>query len=231
MLIVGLERVLVVSPHADDEVVGCGGLLAALSSLPAAVHVLYAAVDGSEHYGREAPTTLEQRLAEIEAAAGLLGFSYEIAHSGSGLMERLDTLPRRDLVDLFEGTYNEHRPQLVLVPFPGDYDQDHQVVFATAFAAARPIGEGFGKWLPPHVLAYEGPQLGWAPAAPIRRAAFTDISRHLDTKLEALRCYATQLRPAPHIRSPEAITALAALRGKEIGVEYAEAYGVLRTVL
>jgi N-acetylglucosamine malate deacetylase 1 len=41
----------------------------------------------------------------------------------------------------------------------------------------------------------------------------------------------TQLRPSPHIRSLESVGALANIRGKEIGVEYAEAFGVLRTIM
>lgn len=46
-----------------------------------------------------------------------------------------------------------------------------------------------------------------------------------------MRRYASQLRPNPHVRSLESLTALAELRGKEVGVRYAEAFGVLRTVI
>ncbi len=60
------------------------------------------------------------------------------------------------------------------------------------------------------------------------RSHIEDVSPEL---LEAIRLYATQLRPNPHIRSLESVTALAELRGKEIGVRYAEALGVLRTVI
>ena len=41
----------------------------------------------------------------------------------------------------------------------------------------------------------------------------------------------TQHRPSPHIRSPESVHALAVLRGAEAGVPYAEAFGVLRTLI
>ena len=46
-----------------------------------------------------------------------------------------------------------------------------------------------------------------------------------------MKLYPTQLREPPHIRSPENVRALAYLRGSEIGVEYAEAFTVLRSVL
>lgn len=226
-----LERVLVVAPHADDEVLGCGGLLAKLSELDCSVHVLYMAVDGSHHYGLEHKTTYEERVQEIEAVTGLLGCGYDIAYGNRDLMEKLDTLPKRQLVDLFQSAFNEHRPDLLLLPYGGDYDQDHVATFETAFAALRPIAEVFGKYMVPHVMTYEMTKINWAAEALPRPVAYCDVSRHLETKHEANRLYASQFRPDPHIRSPGSISALALIRGREIGVGYAEAFGVLRTVI
>jgi LmbE family N-acetylglucosaminyl deacetylase len=226
-----LERVLVVSPHADDEVLGCGGLLAKLSARCCRVHVLYLAVDGFHHYGLDRRTSYKERVAEIEAVTELLGCSYEIAYGNQDLIEKLDTLPKRELVDLFETKINEQRPDLLLLPYGVDYDQDHVATFQTAFAAARPIAEVFGKWLVPHVFTYEMTKINWAAEPLPRSVAYCDISAYLDVKLEAVKRYATQLRPSPHIRSLESVSALASIRGKEIGVGYAEAFGVLRTVI
>ena len=226
-----LERVLVVSPHADDEVLGCGGLLAKLSARRCRVHVLYLAVDGFHHYGLDRRTSYKERVAEIEAVTELLSCSYEIAYGNQDLIEKLDTLPKRELVDLFETKINEHRPDLLLLPYGVDYDQDHVATFQTAFAAARPIAEVFGKWLVPHVFMYEMTKINWAAEPLPRSVAYCDISAYLDVKLEAVKRYATQLRPSPHIRSLESVSALASIRGKEIGVGYAEAFGVLRTVI
>ena len=99
--------------------------------------------------------------------------------------------------------------------------------FQTAFAAARPISEAFGKWLVPHVMTYEMTKINRASEPSPRPVAYCGISEHLGTKQEATRCYATQFRPSPHIRSPESVEALARARG----VEYAEAFGVLRTIM
>jgi LmbE family N-acetylglucosaminyl deacetylase len=226
-----LNCVLVIAPHADDEVLGCGGLLARLAALGRAeVHVLYLAVDGFRHYGLEGETTVAQRLEEISAVADLLGFTHEIAYADQGLMEKLDTMPARQLVELFERTFDQRRPELVLLPGDGDYDQDHRAVFRAGFAATRPMPADCGKWLVPHVLGYELTQKEWASAPLARATAYCDISAHLETKLEAISRYATQARPSPHIRSPEAIRAQACLRGKAIGVACAEAFTILRTM-
>ena len=228
-LVEDLERVLVIAPHADDEAMGCAGLLARLSERDCRVHILYMTVDGFHHYGLDRQTSYEERGAEIEAVTELLGCSYEIAYGNKDLIEKLDTLPQRDLVDLFEAAINEHRPDLLLLPYGTDYDQDHVATFRAAFAAARPIAEVFGKWLVPHVMTYEMTKINWASEPVPRPVAYCDITAHLEVKQEAIRRYATQFRPSPHIRSPESVEALASIRGKEVGIEYAEAFGVLRT--
>lgn len=224
---------LILAPHADDEAMGCSGLMARLAEAGARIHVLYAAVDGFHHYGLERDTDFGERVAEIEDVLALFGerCTYEIAYGDQGLIERLDTLPRLELVDRFEATLNEHEPELVLLPALPDYDQDHQAVFDAGFAAARPIAAQFGKWLAPHVMTYEMTKLQWAATPLLRAAAFCDITDVMETKLEAVRRYRTMLRPAPHIRSLESVEALATVRGAEIGVRFAEAFGVLRTTI
>jgi LmbE family N-acetylglucosaminyl deacetylase len=226
-----LRRVLVISPHADDEALACGGILARLADQGATVRVLFMAVDGFHHYGHDGLTTYDQRLAEVAAVAKILGFEWDVVFGNQDMIEKLDTVPKRDLVDRFERELNDLRPDLVLLPSGDDYDQDHVATFQTSVAALRPIAPVFGKWLVPQVLVYESPKVMWWVDKIPRPEAFVDISGVLDRKLEALAAYATQARPSPHIRSPESVTALACLRGKEIGVDHAEAFKVLRTVL
>jgi LmbE family N-acetylglucosaminyl deacetylase len=226
-----LERVLVIAPHADDEALACGGLMARLADQGAELFVQFMTCDGFHHYGIEGGTTYQQRLDEVAEVAKMLSFDWDIAYGDQDLIEKLDTVPKRDLVDLFEKRVNELRPDLVLVPSGADYDQDHLATFETALAALRPIAPVFGKWLVPHVLVYESPKIMWWQSDVPRPEVFVDITEVMDRKLEALNGYATQARPSPHIRSEESVRALACLRGKEIGVEYAEAFKVLRSVL
>src|SRR3954447_19371359 len=136
---------------------GSSGLMARLAAGGARLHVIYGAVDGFHHYGIERETTLEERVAEIEHVLALFGerCTYEIAYAGEDMIERLDSLPQRDLVDRFEAALNQHEPELLLLPAVPDYDQDHRAVYAAGLAAARPIAPVFGKWLVPHPLWYQ----------------------------------------------------------------------------
>lgn len=231
MQLSSIKRALVISPHADDEALACGGIMARLADQGAEIQVQFMTVDGFHHYGIEGGTTYQQRLDEIADVAKILSFDWHIAYGDQDLIEKLDTVPKRDLVDMFEKRINDFEPELVLIPSGADYDQDHVATFETSVAALRPISPVFGKWLVPHVLVYESPKIMWWSEDVPRPQSFVDISDVLDRKQEALAAYTTQARPSPHIRSPESVAALACLRGKEIGVEHAEAFGVLRTVL
>jgi LmbE family N-acetylglucosaminyl deacetylase len=206
--------------------------MARMAAEGARIHVLYLAVDGFHHYGLEQDTTFAARVAEIERVLELFpGATYEIAYAEQDMIERLDSLAQRDLVDRFEHALNEHEPELLLIPAAPDYDQDHTAVFHAAVAAARPIARQFGKWLVPEVLTYEMAKLQWASEPLPRFAAFCDVTDVIETKLESIRRYETMLRPSPHIRSLDGVRALATVRGAEIGVAYAEAFGVLRSRL
>jgi N-acetylglucosamine malate deacetylase 1 len=112
------------------------------------------------------------------------------------------------------------------LPEGRDYDQDHRACFQAGLAATRPIPESTHKHLAKKVITYEMPKLVWAGA--FQPQIYWEIDRTIDLKIEAIRVYHTQLREAPHIRSLQNIRSLAQLRGSEIGVGYAEAFGVLR---
>ena len=124
------KSAVVLAPHADDEAMGCSGLMAKLAEQGARIHVVYLAVDGFHHYGVDGETTLQQRIDEIDDVICLFGASttYEIVYQDQDLIEQLDTRPRRELVDRFEKVIIEHKPELLLVPALPDYDQDHQAV-------------------------------------------------------------------------------------------------------
>jgi len=224
-----IGSVLVVSPHADDEVLGAGGLMAKLRKVDVPVRVLFMAVDGFHHYGLECDVTLQERMGEIKAVSSMLGFDFEIVYKGKDLLEKLDTVPKRELVDRFEREYNKTRPDLLILPHGEDYDQDHARTYITAFAAARPIPQSLGKFFPKKIVTYEMPKLAWGEK-PFQPNVYWDISTEIKTKLDAIGSYESQLRDPPHIRALENIKALAYLRGSEIGVEYAEAFHNLRWV-
>lgn len=224
------KAALVVAPHPDDEVLGAAGIMARLRRDGARVHVIFVCVDGMKHYGLAEPTTVAVRVREIAAVAQLMGFEYTVLYQGRDLIERLDTVPQRDLVEAFEQNIDSLQPDLLVLPDGTDFDQDHIACFRAGFAAARPIPSACGKHLVPCVITYEMPKLTWSERA-FQPTLYVDISSDLDLKLRAIALYESQLRDTPHLRSLDNIRALARLRGSESGVDYAEGFRILRWTL
>jgi nucleoside-diphosphate-sugar epimerase len=141
---------------------------------------------------------------------------------GSFLTEAL--VVRGDRVTVVDSCVSSLIEPEDLVAPPGSVD------VVTAGVEARPIPQSLDKFLPQNVWTYEIPKIIWSDA-PSKPAVYVDSSETIADKIDGLTLYATQLREPPHIRSPENVRALAYLRGSEIGVEYAEAFTVLRSVL
>ncbi|MDR7569339.1 MAG: PIG-L deacetylase family protein [Armatimonadota bacterium] len=223
-----------IAPHPDDEAYGCGGTIARVKAEGGEVFVIVGSVGDLRHYNAEhLLVTAGQRVEELRRAMEVLGVDgYEVLFEDSRHHMRLDAVPRRDLVTLIERearySIDRVRPTVVILPHPS-YNQDHEALFRAGFAACRPhLPED--KPFVRLVLSCDAPQLCWSPT-PFHPNFYVDISEFLEVKLRALRCHASQLRPAPHHGSLMNVERLARLRGAEVSVEAAEAFVCHRMVL
>jgi len=142
----------------------------------------------------------------------------------------------------FDALVDDERPEQVFIPFPGDRHEDHRQVFEAALVAMRPVADhrrenhrrvaGATVPVPQRVLCYETlSETHWSVAhlEPVfQPQVWYDVTGHLDAKLEAMRAYASQVRPEPDARSLEAASALAKWRGSVVGFGAAEAFTLVR---
>lgn len=220
-------KILVVSPHADDEIFGCGGTIAKAKAEGAEVNVMLISIADVSHFNRVHPhVKAEQRLAEFHQAMEILRVDRtDVLFQGDAYDLRLDKLPRRDLMTLIEKSsplaLENSKPDILLFPAVS-YHQDHEAVYLAVYAACRPHLPT-DKHFVPIVLSYDQPQLGWNHY-PFRPNVYVDISAYLETKLKAYRCHVSQIRSEPHHSSIENVERLARLRGSEVSVPAAEAF-------
>lgn len=228
------QRLLVVVPHADDEAYGCAGTMAKVKASGGEVFVIIASVGDLHHYGSAHPiVTGETRADEVRAALRLLDVDgYEILFTDAERHLRLDAMPRRDLMALLErdATYaiDKIRPSALILP-ASSFNQDHEALFQAGFAACRPQLRKHKPFID-IVLTCDAPQLSWRTTA-FHPNFYVDISEYLGTKLDALACHRSQLRPSPDPASLANVKRLAELRGAEVGVDAAEGFECLRMVL
>jgi LmbE family N-acetylglucosaminyl deacetylase len=215
--------ILVIAPHADDEVLGCGGLIAKRVAQGHAVHVVVCGMGWGDY--RTTQADLPTRQAELSAAAAVLGVATtQVLYPGGDM--RLDTLPRVELVSRFDAVLAERPYAEIYLPCVS-VNNDHRVVYEAMLSALRPtvVRPALRR-----VCAYEYALSGWPHATSDGGNYYVSIAETLDAKLKALACYASQLKPYPHPCSRGAVVALAHYRGLESGMIAAEMFYILREV-
>lgn len=225
------HKVLVVAPHPDDEVLGAGAVMHRLAAEGHEVVTVIVTRGWPPLFPAE---QVERVRDEAQRAGAVLGAAR--VRFMDLPVTRLHALPEHELNAAFETVMAEERPDWVFLPFPGDRHEDHRQVFDAAMVALRPIpgARGSGRRVQ-RITCYETvSETHWS--APGIEPVFApnvwiDAAGHMDKKLEAMRVYASQLRPPPDARSLEAIRALATWRGSVVGLAAAEAFVLIRECL
>jgi LmbE family N-acetylglucosaminyl deacetylase len=208
-----LGGLLVVAPHADDETLGCGGLIAAQASAGRAVGVVFLTDSAGSHPGHPtvSPRALaEQRRAEARAALAVLGLRPEHAHYfdlPDGTLDRLQPAVQREAQERLTQLIRDLRPAEILVPFRGGGSTEHTAAWNLTRAALAAAGGG-------QLLEY--PIWAWSNPLRLRRrlgARSGNIRFRLGpwraVKERALACHRSQVLPVPPAREPALPVSLA----------------------
>jgi LmbE family N-acetylglucosaminyl deacetylase len=194
------QPALIVAPHADDETLGCGALIAAKVARCAPVHVVFVTDSGAAGWSAEpnrAPRAAHRR-AEALAALAALGLAAEhttFLDAPDGELGRLALEVHTQAVERFAALLRALRPTEIFLPLLGEGSTEHDDAVwltreALALAGARPT-------------LWEYPVWAWWNALRLRRQLLRrdenfrlDATPWLDAKRRALACHASQL---PHL--------------------------------
>lgn len=214
-------RIIVFAPHNDDEVLGVGGTIAKYT---AEGHEVYICVVTR---GKD-----QERLKRIEsealAAHKILGVKKTI-FMGLPVVGLAD-IPTKELNKAFYDAVTEIKPNIAFIPHKGDMHFDHRMATEGAMVALRPVNNPQLK----AIYSYETlSETEWN--IPTVDKAFipniwSDITDTIGIKLEAMKCYQSQLRDFPNPRSLEAIEALSMFRGSTVCVKNAESFMLVRSL-
>ena len=229
--------VLVLAPHPDDEVFGCGGTLHRMVRAGARVYVLYLTNGTTEHFADSGRSTAAQRRLEIDAVARRLGFAdTAIALEGDDYHLQLDSVPQKTLIDVIERrsplSIETLEPDLLLIPPDNDYNQDHRATHRAAVTALRPAADAYRHFCPT-VLCYELPYHQWQPGTsePIPECLVSLSDDDMQARLDALSLYLSQLKSDVSPLSAHGIETLARFRGLQANARYAEAFRLKRLAI
>jgi len=216
-------RVLVIAPHPDDEVLGCGGTIAKHTrggdETSLCIVTRAYTPDWSEEF-------LKNRPKEIEKSNKILGINKTFFLNFPTV--KLDTIPQKELNDSISNIVNEVKPHIVYIPHRGDLNKDHRLIFEASLVALRPINHKVKKILSYEVLS----ETEWGHMIePFIPNVYVDISETFNLKIKAMKVYKSEIKLRPHPRSLEVISGLARKRGSEVGVKFAEAFVLIRELI
>ena len=199
---------LIISPHADDEVLGCA------SVLDKDAFVYICGVDETKFPADG--TASNERVKHLDEASKVLGFAYEC-----NLKSKVNYYTENEFIDIFEKLINRLKPQSVFIPCP-DYNQDHKAIHHAAIIALRPHDKNF---FVKRVLIYEMSQNAiWNPKI-MNLNYFVPVD--VRKKMLAYSKYTSEVRG---MRSPEMLEHVASIRGAAINTKHAEAFEIIRWV-
>lgn len=230
------QRLLVIAPHPDDEVLGCGGMIKRIKDNQGKVYVLFMTVGNTQDFSKKGSSTFRQRILEIEKAAKFLKYDdYSIAFPGDSFHLKMDKIPQLELISAIERgpfSISSLNPTIIVTPQPSDYNQDHRAVAQAVISATRPVPQELKSQVP-LILGYEfSPTALWSVSPLNIPNFFVSLSEaDLAAKVKAMELYSSQIRNGSHTRSSRTIKSLAYLRGSQCGLVAAEAFFNYRTLV
>jgi len=201
---------LIIAPHIDDDILGCGGILDSNSL------VLYCGVDEFHVIPKS------ERMQEAKNSSQVLGHDFELMTGN-----KVNNYKVQDLIDKFSYWINTVKPDEVYIPFPS-YNQDHQTVYNAALVALRPHDVNY---FVNKVLVYEQPHVYfWNHTHNVNNSNFNPnyfVPIDIERKIKAYEAMPSQVRK---FRGQEHVRSLALLRGGQSNCSFAEAFQIIRCV-
>lgn len=219
------KTALIIAPHPDDEILGCGGTIARMVAEGVSVHIVIMTKGQPPIFTAEQTENVRNEAMASHACLGVAGTHWlDLPAAG------LDATPISRINAALLPVVEMVKPDTLFIPFFGDIHLDHQMAFMSALVCARPRHGD----VPQRIYAYETLSETYWNAPGIAPAftpnVFVDIDGYVETKLRAFELYASQVKPFPDERSFRTIEALATLRGSNVYRQSAEAFMLVRQI-
>lgn len=221
-----MSKILVVAAHPDDETLGVGGTILKHKANGDQVYWLII-TNISERQGFDVEKVFN-RQNEIERVNALYGFDglFKLDYPTMSLTGEslLSLIPK--ISEIFVNI----EPEVIYTMNRSDAHSDHRIVFDAVVACTKSFRYPYIK----KVLMYECiSETEFAPSIPERVFQpnyFVDISDYLFLKLDIMKVFESEIGVHPFPRSLKNIESLAIFRGASVGVEYAEAFQLIKFI-
>jgi len=177
------KRLLILSPHQDDEILGCGCLIKKALEQNSTVKCIYIS-DGSQSlsHGLSPEALAELRKVEATELAKSMGMDEPLfMDCPDGNVDYNDMETAKKIADVIEN----YKPDVILIPYFLDGHKDHTATSGIFIAAAKML-ENHKHF---DIYCYEIN----SPISVYGISHYVDCSGYLDSKREALKFYGSQI--------------------------------------
>jgi LmbE family N-acetylglucosaminyl deacetylase len=208
-----MSRILVLSPHPDDESIGCGGTLLYHVAQGDEIQIVFLTSGEKGGHGRSRKQTMRTREREARTAARILRITHlEFWHERDGALRATPLVVSR-----LRAKIEQFKPDRIYVTHEREMHPDHRGAVRLVKAALRRVQ---GKR--PDVLMYEV----WTPTP--RLDEIVDVSPYMATKLRAVRAYRSQCEVVGFVAAVRGLNRYRGEMHSWPGGDYAEVFTRLR---
>lgn len=221
------KKILILVAHSDDESFGCGGLIKKLSKNKNNIKIVSFTNGVGSRFKNDIQKIYRRQKSSLNASK-ILGFKWLAQYDYPD--NQLDKISLLEIIKKIEQHKKKFQPHIVLTHNFSDLNIDHRKIAEATLTAFRPEPNEKLEQL----ITFE------VPSATDFRVLkneknflpnyFVNIEKFLNYKIQAIKCYKDELKKYPHSRSLIGVKNLNKMRGNQSGLNYAEAYEIIRKI-
>lgn len=221
-----MKKIAIVTPHCDDETIGCGGTI--LKHVKNGDQVFWIIVTKPHKRIGFDNIKLKKHAEIIKKISTIYKFqkTYELNFPAA----ELDTIPQKEIISKITKIYNDEKIQVVYQPFYGDVHGDHKIISECSTSSVK----WFRNNSVEKVLEYETiseTDFSLNDKNIFFPNMFVDISEFIENKIDICKIYKDEFGEHPFPRSLKNIESLSILRGSSSGFKHAEAFKILKLLI
>ena len=221
------KNILILAPHADDEILGCGGAISKYKNLGYCTHVLIltnANIGAPDLYSAKKINLIRDEAKRANKTIGTQKLYFE---NLPGL--NLNQYPTYKISNIISKYILKIDPEILFIPSANDIHDDHKKIFHASKVAVRPKKKNNLK----KILSYEVlSETEWnEDEKSFNPNYFINLTKNnVNKKIKAFLKYKSQVQKFPHPRSLMGIEILARYRGMQSHCNYSEAFKLEREI-
>ena len=221
------KKILVISPHPDDETLGCGGTL--LKHKYAGDELNWLIMTKISKKTGYSVNKIKNRIKEIKSVSKKYGFKQTLNLNYE--TTSLDSIPISNIIKKLGLILIKVKPNILYAPFGDDVHTDHRVTLEAILSATKTFRVKYLKKIRLYETLSETDFNLNPNVNNFKPNLWIDISDFIEKKIEIMKIYKSEIGKHPFPRSEISIKSLATIRGISANCDYAEGFISIKEIL